>query len=125
MADSLQRADRATHSGVENSALPPFTSADFLRGTTFAEERALGCLLNAVATNNAEKLARCDGECRTVIANIADALQLCASTLAGPGALDAADARRAGALVGLLSDVLQVVSAADVQRANAESRLRG
>lgn len=127
MADPLQRAGRtpAPNTGANTDALPPFTSAAFLQGTAFAEERALGCVLNAVATNDVEKLARCEGECRTVAANIADALQLCANTLGAPCALDAADARRAGALIGLLADVLQVVNAADEQRADAEYRLRG
>ena len=131
MADSLQRADRASHIGVKTDALPPFNSADFLQGTSFAEERSLGFVLNALASNDPAAVARLNEDLRGLVDDVADVLKFIAGTLARPAdasqktdAPTAEECRGLGSIVGLLSDVLQVVSAADVQRANAESHLR-
>ncbi|WP_443743763.1 hypothetical protein [Sutterella sp.] len=131
MADSLQRADRATHSGVKTDALPPFDSAHFLQGSSFAEERRLGFVLNVLASNDPAAVAALSPDLQGLVDDVADGLKFVAVTLARPADASqktdpptAEECRGLGSIVGLLADVLQVVSAADIHRANAEYRLR-
>lgn len=133
MADSLQRADRAPlpSGGVENDALPPFDSVHFLQGTSFPEERCLGAVLNALTSNDPSTVARMSTDIQTIVDTVADGLTFIAETLQKPADRSqkvdvptAEECRGLGSIVELLADVLQVVSAADVQRTNAEYRLR-
>lgn len=106
---------------------PSYSSATWLDGTDAAQESALAHIVQIMASNDPERVARAvDTEVISVMDNVTDGLRFIAATLAKPAdksentsTPSAEECRGLGSIVTLLADCLQLVSLADYQRGQA------
>lgn len=104
-----------------------YSSATWLDGTDVAQESALAHIVQIMASNDPERVARAvDTEVISVMDNVTDGLRFIAATLAKPAdksentsTPSAEECRGLGSIVTLLADCLQLVSLADYQRGQA------
>ncbi len=105
----------------------PFCSSVWLDETDAAQESALAHIVQIMASNDPERVARAvDTEVISVMDNVTDGLRFIAATLAKPAdksentsTPSAEECRGLGSIVTLLADCLQLVSLADYQRGQA------
>lgn len=111
---------------------PSYSSAAWLDGTDAVQESALAHIVQIMASNKPEQVARAvDTEVISVMDNVTDGLQFIAATLAKPAdksenasTPSAEECRGLGSIVTLLADCLQLVSLADYQRGQAIYHLK-